>query len=318
VIASAAVDHARCCGFLTCKRSSVSFRVQSSERTVGGSMIASHLRTTDTPEKAWQLVRARFPFPEFMERDKGHIGIGHTALERLPLGARILDFGAGACDKTAILASLGYNCTAADDLADEWHAIDNNREKIRAFAESFSIEFIQVDGRSLPFEPNYYDMVMLHDVLEHLHNSPRELLISLLTAVRPRGYLFATIPNHVNLRKRLDALRGRTTLPAFSTYYWYPDPWRGHVREYTRHDCEELVRYLDLEMVELRGVHHMLEKVPSRLIPLYVKLSRLAPDTRDTWSLLARKRMDWEPKPSRRDRRSSAEELEKRILVVCC
>jgi 2-polyprenyl-3-methyl-5-hydroxy-6-metoxy-1,4-benzoquinol methylase len=261
-----------------------------------GSMPIGHLRRTDTPEEGWRYVRAHFPFPGGMERDKGYIGIGYAVLQHLPPGARILDFGAGACDKTAILACLGYNCTAADDLADEWHTINNNREKIRAFAASFSIEFMQTNGSPLAFQSNQYDMVMLHDVLEHLHNSPRELLIGLLAAVRPKGYLFATIPNHVNLRKRLDALRGRTILPPFSMYYWYPDPWRGHVREYTRRDCEELVHYLDLEMVELRGVHHMLEKIPSRLIPLYIQLSRLTPNGRDTWSLLARKPVDWNPR----------------------
>jgi SAM-dependent methyltransferase len=262
------------------------------------SMLPEYLGTAGSPELCWQQVRARFPFSGYMQRDKAHVGIAYTILRHLPPGAKILDFGAGPCDKTAVLAALGYNCTAADDLADEWHSINGNREKILDFAASFAIEFVHLDGRTLPFKPNYFDMVMLHDVLEHLHNSPRELLIDLLGAVRPGGYLFATVPNHVNLRKRFDAIRGRTSLAAFPMYYWYPDPWRGHVREYTRDDCEQLIEYLDMEKVELRGVHHMLQKVPAPLLPLYLRLSRLAPNTRDTWSFLARKRPNWNPRRS--------------------
>jgi hypothetical protein len=68
------------------------------------------------------------------------------------------------------------------------------------------------------------------------------------------------------------------------------------VREYTRGDCERLAEYLDLEMVELRGTHQMLEKVPPRLLRLYLGLSRLAPDVRDTWLFVARKRPGWNPK----------------------
>jgi SAM-dependent methyltransferase len=263
-----------------------------------GGLMTEHLGTAGSPEMGWRQVQARFPFPGYMERDSGHAKIAHTILRHLPPGAKILDFGAGPCDKTAVVATLGYNCTAADDLADEWHLINNNRGTIHDFAASFGIEYVLLDGRTLPFEPDSYDMVMLHDVLEHLHNSPRELLISLLDAVRPEGYLFVTVPNHVNLRKRFDVLRGRTSLAAFPMYYWHPGPWRGHVREYTRDDCQQLVEYLDMEIVELRGVHHMLHKVPRPLLPLYLQLSRLAPNTRDTWSLLARKRPNWNPRRS--------------------
>ena len=208
----------------------------------------------------------------------------------------MLDFGAGPCDKTAIIAALGYDCTAADDLGDEWHQLGENREEILTFARSFGIKYVQLFGETLPFAPDTYDMVMLHDVLEHLHNSPRRLLIDLLDSVRAEGYLFITVPNHVNLRKRLDVLRGRTSLPKYPTYYWYPDPWRGHVREYTRGDCESLAEYLDLEIVELRGMHQMLGQVPPRFLRLYLQFSRLVPDVRDTWLLVARKRPGWNPK----------------------
>ena len=70
-------------------------------------------------------------------------------------------------------------------------------------------------------------MVMLNHVVEHLHDFPRDLLNDLLTLVKPSGLLFITVPNAGNVRKRLDLLRGKTNLPPYEGYYWYPGRWRG-------------------------------------------------------------------------------------------
>ena len=39
-----------------------------------------------------------------------------------------------------------------------------------------------------------------------------------------------------NIRKRIDLLLGKTNLPPFDGYYWSPDPWRDHNREYVLDD----------------------------------------------------------------------------------
>jgi SAM-dependent methyltransferase len=244
-------------------------------------------------EQAWNHVAACFPFPGYLDKlPHGHVGVARTVSRYLPPGSRLLDFGAGPADKTAMLATLGYKCTAIDDLQDEWHKRGQARQMILDFAKEMGIEFITTDGREIP-PTGKFDMVMLHDVLEHMHDSPRELLVDLLERLRTGGYLFVTIPNHVNLRKRLAVLRGKTSHPQYELYYWYPGRWRGHVREYTRGDCIQLANALKLEVVEVRGVHHMLDKVPPRLLRLYLAASRLMPSTRDTWSMVARKPEQW-------------------------
>lgn len=246
-----------------------------------------------TPEAAWQAVRTAFPFPNYLDEEAGQIGVARTVHHHLAPGARILDFGSGPCDKTAVLAAMGYQCTAADDLNDEWHLVDGNRDKIKGFAEAFGIKLVHLEAGSSPSTDEVYDMVMLHDVLEHLHDSPRDLLVQLLRLLKPSGFLYVTVPNHVNARKRLSVLLGKTSLPAYPFYYWSPGPWRGHVREYTKGDCKLLAEYLGLEVLELRGVHHMLRNVPVRLRALYVLLTRLTPGMLDTWSLVAQKRPAW-------------------------
>lgn len=248
-------------------------------------------------QKAGADVQARFPFPGYFDPALGgHESIARTVARHLPPGARLLDFGAGAADKTAVLAALGYRCTAVDDLADEWHRRGAARERILSFAAEAGIDYRTSIPELAPDET--FDMVMLHDVLEEMHDSPRYLLNDLLTRVRDGGYLFVTVPNHVNLRKRIAVLFGRTNNPRYEVYYWYPGTrWRGPVREYTRGDCVALADALGVEIVELTGAHHMLGQLPPRLRRPYVALSRLMPGTRDTWSMVARKPPGWTPRP---------------------
>lgn len=206
----------------------------------------------------------------------------------LPPGAEILDFGAGSCDKTAVLQELGYRCSAFDDLQDPWHLENGNSERIITFAADMGIDFRLADEGDLPWAPESFDMVMAHAVLEHFHDSPRELLLALLALLRPGGYLLVTVPNAVNLRKRVDVLRGRTNLPPFDDF-WAAPRWRGHVREYVADDLKRLAEHLGVSIVELRGYHEMLFKLPRWLIPAYRVITTSLPGTRDSWLMLARK-----------------------------
>jgi hypothetical protein len=88
-------------------------------------------------------------------------------------------------------------------------------------------------------------------------------------------------------------LRGRTNMQSFELFFWAPGPWRGHVREYVRIDCELLCRYLDLRIRELRTCHHMLSRVPAQIRPLYMLATRLFPDWRDSWLMVAQKPTEW-------------------------
>ncbi len=139
-------------------------------------------------------------------------------------------------------------------------------------------------------------MIMLHDVLEHLHNSPRELLVLLLQFLKEDGLLFITVPNAVNIRKRIDVLRGRTNLPDYGGYYWYPGEWRGHVREYVHSDLVLLTKFLGLQLISVHGCDHMLAKVPLFLRPLYLKITDVFDGLKDSWLLIARKPANWVPR----------------------
>ena len=253
-----------------------------------------------TPEEAIQTVQEKFPFDGYMDYRKGvYLETAKTILRYLQPGDRILDFGSGPCDRTAVIQTLGFQCSACDDLQDYWHTIEGNRHKIVAFAREFGIDFKLTSGECLPFKRSSFDMLMMHDVLEHLHDSPRHLLNNLLMLVKAGGYFFTTVPNAVSVQRRTYAVLGKTYLPRFEHYYWYPGPWRGHIREYTKDDLVKLSEFLDLDVIELRGHHsrlRKLKKLPRIVRLVYLGMTGVFEEWRDCWLLVAKKRPGWVPK----------------------
>jgi SAM-dependent methyltransferase len=247
-------------------------------------------------QDAWTQVLDRFPFPEYIKIPRGHLEVARTVARLLPPGSRVLDFGAGPADKTGVVAALGFKCTAMDDLQDNWHRKPESRQKILDYAKDIGIEYIPMNGEDIPPTTGEFDMVMSHDVLEHLHDPPRYLFAELMKRVRTGGYLYVTVPNAVNIRKRLAVLFGKTNHPRFAHYYWAPIPFRGHLREYTRADCIGLAKALGLELVEAKGWHQGLDRVPRGLLRAYLAFSALFPNTRDSWLMIARKPEGWVPK----------------------
>lgn len=242
-------------------------------------------------EDCKQRVKQKFPFPECIDNTlcRSENDIANTINKYLNPGSKILDFGSGSCEKTAIIQCLGYECTAFDDLLDGWHRENGNVKKIINFANEFNIDFKLAEDGYLPFRKEYFDMVMSHHVLEHFHDSPKDVLNDLCELLKPNGLLFITVPNAANIRKRIDLLRGRTNLPDYEGYYWLPSPWRGHVREYVKKDLCLLARYLGFKILELHGCHHMLGRVPSEIQPIYLILTKIFRGLRDSWMLVARK-----------------------------
>jgi SAM-dependent methyltransferase len=245
----------------------------------------------DEIDRSLTRVREQFPFRGYIEAaPRSHRETAETVLRHVPRGGRILDFAAGPLDKTAILQQLGYSCAAYDDLSDVWHLAGDNRKMILDYAKRTGIEYTLAPG---PLPPGPFDMVMAHDILEHLHESPRAILGALLERLVDGGWLFVTVPNAVNLRKRVAVVRGATNLPSFPSYFWYEGEWRGHIREYVRDDLTQLAELMQLDVVELRGTHHLAHRLPLPVRLPYLGLTRLLDGMRDTWLLVARKRPGW-------------------------
>ncbi len=247
-------------------------------------------------QKCIEGVAREFPFAGYTEaRRHAYHSIAVHCSRLLAPGARILDFGSGPCDSTAVLSRMGFGCTAIDDLNDEWHGLGRNRERIQTFAQTAGVDLIVADHVPQMLSKDSFDMVMLHDVIEHFADSPRELLLRLIGLLKPGGYLYISVPNAANLRKRLLVLSGRTNYPRFPAYYWSGSCWRGHKREYVKGDLELLCSYLGLKLVYLKGEHHRLDALPRWSQGLYRMTLGRIDSLRETLSLIGQKAPDWSP-----------------------
>lgn len=251
-----------------------------------------------TSDEAIQRVLATFPFPEYLDNlnygaVQSYEVIVDVAKRFLAHGATVLDFGCGPADKTAVLQYMGLHCSGFDDWSDHWH--QSKRADMERFIANSGVRFHH-STEGWPFQAGSFDMVMAHHVMEHIHDSPKPILNNMLQACKPEGLLLLTVPNAVNIRKRLDVLRGKTNLPPYKKYFETQGPWRGHVREYVGDDLRQLANLMNLEILELRGIHNMLQKVPSSIRPFYKAFTSVFSGCRDSWLLLARKRPGWTPR----------------------
>jgi SAM-dependent methyltransferase len=87
-------------------------------------------------------------------------------------GARVLDFGAGTCWMSRLLALLGCEVTAVDVSR---KALEVGERLIRADAlgDRLRVEFVPLDGPDLPFADGTFDRVVCFDALHHVPDQQR-------------------------------------------------------------------------------------------------------------------------------------------------
>lgn len=261
---------------------------------------------------AFEVVKAEYPFQGGFG-ESVYYGISAAVSEmaqHIPNFSRqrLLDIGCGPMGKTAVLQKLGFQCFGADDLSDPWHLVGDSIEKIKQFAIQQGITFHHQDRNySIPFEEGSFDVVTSFAVIEHLHESPRELLNAMGRFSKPGGLLVLTMPNSVNLRKRLSVLTGRTNYPPVDQFYHSVGSWRGHVREYTLDEMTYICVESGFDVLVATTYEHLAQvKLRPPLRQIYLGLGHLLPNTRSTLLVVARRPKAWQPAEYDPDRFHSA------------
>lgn len=259
--------------------------------------------------RAFQEVRLEFPFPGYMDMDdklSKYLIIISWIMTKVPPKSKVkvLSIGSGPCDLEAILSKMGYDVTAIDDLNDHWHLIGKNRERIKDFAKQMNIKLI-VEPAGLPqITENSFDVVLLIDVIEHLHNSPRELLNYVISSLKPNGLLLIETPNAVSLAKRLKVLLGKSNQVNVNYWYWTIGEYRSHTREYTRSELRRILLYHRLTAINARMVDITFIDIKSRgllqkiILKIYKLISSLYPNFGDTILISGEKPKNWQPTTS--------------------
>jgi 2-polyprenyl-3-methyl-5-hydroxy-6-metoxy-1,4-benzoquinol methylase len=160
-------------------------------------------------------------------------GIMHAYM---PAGVRVLDVGCGT-GSLAGIANRGRGNQVVGIEPDPVRA---------AFADAHGVDIHcgMLDGGFVA-ENGLFDVVILADVLEHVA-APAEFLDLVLTALKPEGELFISVPNVAHWSVRLGLLVGRFDYEA----YGIMDV--THLRWFTEKTLRMLLAAKGLEVVELR------------------------------------------------------------------
>lgn len=254
-------------------------------------------------DRCFYAVSEKFPFANYVDalvyyEMKAIV----TQLQKIggnARGKKLLDIGCGPMDKTAILQKFGYSCSAVDDLSDPWHLLDNRQKLIRGFANEMGINFIKQNcGKNgIPFEKNHFDIITCLSVIEHLHDSPMGILNSIGEHLKTGGLAVVTMPNSVNLRKRISVLFGRTNYNPINELFLSCGEYRGHVREYTLSEARHIIERVGFEIIYANTYEYIAQKRLRHIVKAsYMLLGQIFPSFRSGLLVIARKPLGWKPK----------------------
>jgi 2-polyprenyl-3-methyl-5-hydroxy-6-metoxy-1,4-benzoquinol methylase len=164
----------------------------------------------------------------------------------LSAGAHALDFGSGVGLAALSLAAAGFDVTAVE-----------RSNKYIAGHKSLGLRSFPSIAEARQYRKTF-DLVVMKDVLEHV-SSPREVLESVATCVRPGGYLYIRVPNA----------------------HAYPFvPWvdtRGHVNHFTPNTLAKLLADSQLHKVDFIGVYDVSSRAGRLYHALFWPLRKVLP-----------------------------------------
>jgi SAM-dependent methyltransferase len=155
---------------------------------------------------------------------------------------RVLENG---CGVGGYLARLHPEATQAVGLEIEWERGRTARQK--------APRVVCGAGEHLPFRPDWFDLILSHEVLEHVQND-RQAVTEMARVLKPGGRLVVFVPNRgYPFETHGIYWRGRYHFGNIPLVNWLPRRWRDrlapHVDIYTRQDLERLFQGLPVRLV---------------------------------------------------------------------
>jgi methionine biosynthesis protein MetW len=163
---------------------------------------------------------------------------------------RLLDLGCNNGTFTIIVAkSVG---------ASEIYGIDIDKEVVNEARKRGVVAYtLDLNSNKLPFKDDYFDLIIMFEVIEHLVN-PDNALREARRVLKPSGFFVLTTPNLASWLNRILLLLGyQPTYLDVSTetsvgHFHRGEPL-GHVRGFTLRALKGLLEYHGFKIVKVAG-----------------------------------------------------------------
>jgi SAM-dependent methyltransferase len=183
-------------------------------------------------------------------------------------GARLLDAGCG----------LGLYMRRLRELGAEVYGVDIDPERVRE--ASLELPHVQqASAEELPHPDGFFDLVLSHEVLEHVPDD-RRAVREAYRVLKPSGRLVVFVPNRLYpFETHGFYWRGRYHFGNIPLVNYLPDRWRDrlcpHVRAYTRAGLLRLLEGLPGRVVTHRVIYAGYDNIVARW-PLLGRVLRAA------------------------------------------
>ena len=212
-------------------------------------------------------------------------------LDRHGTRAAVCDLGGGIGLFTPVCARAGLRAVLVDDFLDGVNA--HHDASALPIHRECGVGIVATDALApaLDFPVESFDAVTAFETIEHWHGSPRVLLRKAVSWLKAGGHLIISMPNCVDLKRRIMVPLGRGAWSSFED--WYAEPaFRGHVREPDTDDLRRIASDLGLTDVQILGRNWSLYGAPAPLAWMTLaldKLLRVRPSFCSTLYLIGRK-----------------------------
>lgn len=181
-------------------------------------------------------------------------------LPYIPKTGKLLEIGSFPFTITHELKQKSFNVYGVD--------FNYNNKK-------YNVVKCDIECQPLPFKDNYFDNVLMMQVLEHLGHNPMFALYEIKRVLKPKGKLILSTPNFFHLRNFVWLL--------FKGYQWellnmikHTDrqDYTGHIRTYSMKELEMILRYIGFDIIVKRYLWYESEKykiggIITRMLPWF-------------------------------------------------
>ena len=167
---------------------------------------------------------------------------------------KILDVGGGLGFNLICLKKLFMNsidCYLIDKFEeyDAENRMGSYEDGIKIM-EQFGIIVVNQDFYSnphLPFDSEFFDIVTIFDVVEHLPSHPLRILKEIKRVLRNESVIILSGPNSMSLIKKINMLLGNHPYIDFNN--WLQDKYFSHIREYNIKEYQTLLSISEFKKI---------------------------------------------------------------------
>ncbi len=218
-----------------------------------------------------------------------------------PKKGRLLDIASGPGLLVAAGQKVGFTSEGVDKYIfpqnDNTYFKIQEIEKLQQIWQGFgvTVQPWSYDEISSRYLAGSLQVITCDAFVEHLTESPRNLLTDAFKLLEPGGYFILTTPNLVSLLRRVRFMLGYSCMWDFKDY-WQSDLFLGHRREFTVSEIEKMCQSTGFEVKQLytKNVYPLGEIKKYGLVKIFVRslisvFSRFVPNSGEIIYLVAQK-----------------------------